>query len=82
MAVPPVSGLADRAFEVLMGRSGRESRDLTEQEWAERIEQEAKGKLERQRIHGWTSLELISSPVLGYCYLSMVRQRHPNKIRQ
>ena len=25
-------------------------------------------KLDRQRIHGLTWLELISSPVLGYCY--------------
>merc|ERR550517_2047854 len=36
MAAPPVSSLADRALEALMGRSSREARDLTEEEWEER----------------------------------------------
>ena len=41
MTAPPSSSLADRALEALMGRS---SRDLTEEEWGERIE------LERRRV--------------------------------
>ena len=40
MAAPPVSSLAERALEALMGRSSREARDLTEEEWGERIEEE------------------------------------------
>ena len=63
MAVPPVSGLADRALEVLMGRSGRESRDLTEQEWAERIEQERRRvavvEAERVRVARRAQLDLF-----------------------
>ena len=63
MAVPPVSGLADRALEALMGRSGRESRDLTEQEWAERIEQERRRvavvEAERVRVARRAQLDLF-----------------------
>ena len=63
MAVPPVSGLADRALEALMGRSGRESRDLTEHEWAERIEQERRRvavvEAERVRVARRAQLDLF-----------------------
>ena len=60
MAVPPVSSLADRALEALMGRS---SRDLTEEEWGERIEQERRRvvmlETERSRMARTAQLDLF-----------------------
>ena len=63
MATPHVSSLADRALEALMGRSGRETVDLTEEEWGERIEEERRRVMmleaERVRMARTTELDLF-----------------------
>jgi len=63
MAAPPVSSLADRALEALMGRSSREARDLTEEEWGERIEEERRRVMmveaERARMARTAQLDLF-----------------------
>ena len=63
MAAPPVSSLADRALEALMGRSSREARDLTEEEWGERIEEERRRVMmleaERERMARTAQLDLF-----------------------
>ena len=63
MAAPPVSSLADRALEALMGRSSRETVDLTEEEWGERIEEERRRVMmleaERERMARTAQLDLF-----------------------
>ena len=72
MAAPPVSSLADRALEALMGRSSREARDLTEDEWGERIEEERRRvvmlEAERARMARMAQLDLFD--------LSGIRTEH------
>ena len=63
MAAPPVSSLAERALEALMGRSSRETVDLTEEEWGERIEEERRRVMmleaERERMARTAQLDLF-----------------------
>ena len=63
MAAPPVSSLAERALEALMGRSSREARDLTEEEWGERIEEERRRVMlldaERTRMARMAQIDLF-----------------------
>ena len=69
MAAPPVSSLADRALEALMGRSGREAVDLTEEEWGERIEEERRRVMmleaERARMARTAQLDLFDLSDIG-----------------
>ena len=69
MAAPPVSSLADRALEALMGRSGRETVDLTEEEWGERIEEERRRVMmleaERARMARTAQLDLFDLSDIG-----------------
>ena len=69
MAAPPVSSLADRALEALMGRSDRETVDLTEEEWGERIEEERRRVMmleaERARMARTAQLDLFDLSDIG-----------------
>ena len=69
MAAPPVSSLADRALEALMGRSDREMVDLTEEEWGERIEEERRRVMmleaERARMARTAQLDLFDLSDIG-----------------
>ena len=66
MAAPPVSSLADRALEALMGRSDRETVDLTEEE---RIEEERRRVMmlesERARMARTAQLDLFDLSDIG-----------------
>ena len=69
MAAPPVSSLADRALEALMGRSDRETVDLTEEEWGARIEEERRRVMmleaERARMARTAQLDLFDLSDIG-----------------
>ena len=69
MAAAPVSSLADRALGALMGRSGREAVDLTEEEWGERIEEERRRVMmleaERARMARTAQLDLFDLSDIG-----------------
>ena len=69
MAAPPVSSLADRALEALMGRSDRVTVDLTEEEWGERIEEERRRVMmleaERARMARTAQLDLFDLSDIG-----------------
>ena len=69
MAAPPVSSLADRALEALMGSSDRETVDLTEEEWGERIEEERRRVMmleaERARMARTAQLDLFDLSDIG-----------------
>ena len=69
MAAPPVTSLADRALEALMGRSDRDTVDLTEEEWGERIEEERRRVMmleaERARMARTAQLDLFDLSDIG-----------------